>query len=237
MVGVEEVSGVRRQLSRLARGAALSAPLVVACGAAMVAERQFRFIPDFGPFEFGSGTRVATSSPPHETTSTTSGHSAVAANPVLSRASGAVGDSGAPVTTKAETDLPPFDGGPPPTTEPTVPTTVVAPPPTTPVPAVSHAPMAVVDEISAKRNTTIHIDVLANDFDLDGDLDPLSVTVTGGPSGPSAEPGSLSMKTRNGRDEIDYRLPFATGEFTFTYQVCDAAGVCSSADVRVIVTT
>ena len=78
--------------------------------------------------------------------------------------------------------------------------------------------------------------MLANDFDLDGDLDPLSVSVVAGPSGPGADPESLSVKTRNGRNEIDYRAPLTLGDFTFTYQVCDASGLCRSADVIVTVT-
>ena len=201
----------------------------------MVAERQFRFIPDFGPLEFGTGIRVAESNRPYETTSTTRAQPAIAAEPAA-QASGALGDT-APSTTTAVTVSVLPDGGPAPTPDQTVPTTVVAPPPSTRVLPFTHAPVAVGDEVSAKRGTTIHIDVLANDFDLDGDLDPLSVTVIGGPTGPVPEAGSLSVKTRSGRDEIDYRAPFVTGEFTFTYQVCDAAGVCSYADVRVIVTS
>lgn len=110
------------------------------------------------------------------------------------------------------------------------PTTSAAPPPSI------YAPVAVDDQTTARQGTTIHIDVLANDFDIDGDLDPLSVSVIAGPTGPAADPGSLSIKTRNGRNEIDYRAPSALGDFTFTYQVCDASGLCRSADVLVTVT-
>ena len=81
----------------------------------------------------------------------------------------------------------------------------------------------------------IHLDVLANDYDVDGNLDPLSVSVIDGPTGPAADPGSAFVRTRNGRDEIDYRAPLVTGEFNFTYQLCDTSVVCSTANVRVTV--
>jgi hypothetical protein len=100
----------------------------------------------------------------------------------------------------------------------------------------NHSPSAVDDLITAKQGTTIHIDVLANDFDIDGDLDPLSVSVQTGPTGPAADPGTLTVKTRNGRNEIDYRMPTTAGDFSFIYRVCDTAALCRSATVRVTVT-
>jgi hypothetical protein len=96
--------------------------------------------------------------------------------------------------------------------------------------------VAVDDHVSARRGTTIHLDVLANDHDIDGNLDPLSVSVIDGPTSGAADPGSAFVRTRNGRDEIDYRVPLVTGEFNFTYQVCDMSVLCSTAHVRVTVT-
>jgi len=93
----------------------------------------------------------------------------------------------------------------------------------------------VYDQASAKRGTTIHIDVLANDYDIDGDLDPLTVSIIEGPTGPADDPGSLSLKTRNGSNEIDFRAPLVIGDYTFTYQVCDASLSCGTAAVRVSV--
>jgi hypothetical protein len=95
--------------------------------------------------------------------------------------------------------------------------------------------VVLIDLATAKRGTTIHIDVLVNDYDIDGDLDPLSVSVIDGPTGPAADPGSLSVKMRNGRNEIDYRAPFVVGDFSFIYQVCDTSAECGSASVHVIV--
>jgi hypothetical protein len=94
------------------------------------------------------------------------------------------------------------------------------------------------DTATAKRGTTIHLDVLSNDFDSDGDLDVLSVSLvnaTADHTTPSENSGP-SVKTRNGRNEIDYRAPLVTGEFSFTYQVCDLAGTCRTADVHITVT-
>lgn len=78
--------------------------------------------------------------------------------------------------------------------------------------------------------------MVENDFDVDGDLDPFAVSVMTTPTGPAPEAGVLTVKRRSSRAEIDYRLPMAIGEFTFSYQICDTTGLCSTAQVRVTVT-
>ena len=115
--------------------------------------------------------------------------------------------------------------------------TTLGPTSTTLPEATNHAPAVVSDQVTGKRGTTIHIDVLENDFDIDGDLDPLSVSVIDGPTGPAADPGSLTVKIRNGSNEIDYRAPSATGDFSFVYRACDASGACGTAIVLVTVTS
>ena len=81
---------------------------------------------------------------------------------------------------------------------------------------------ATVDEDSGTTNLT----VLTND--VDADLDPTSVTVTG--------PASSGTATAVGDGTIDYTPdPDSNGVDTFDYQVCDLGGNCATARVTVTV--
>ncbi len=71
------------------------------------------------------------------------------------------------------------------------------------------------------------IDVLGNDTDLDGDLDPTSVSIVAGPSH-----GTVDVDLDTG--EITYSPDSSyTGTDSFTYKVCDIDGNCDTATVTV----
>ncbi len=91
---------------------------------------------------------------------------------------------------------------------------------------VDQAPTAVADAASTLEDTSTSIDVLANDSDVDGDLDPASLTVL------SATTGDATV--------ADGLIAFAPtpdwfGEATLRYRVCDLGGRCAEADVSVSV--
>ena len=86
------------------------------------------------------------------------------------------------------------------------------------------------DSDSTAEDTTVTIDVLGNDSDVDDGLDPATVTVTGGPAN-----GSTSV---NPDGSIDYTPdPDWSGSDTFTYEVCDFSGACDTATVDVTVSS
>jgi len=223
--------------SWLWRGLALSAPPVVGCGVAVLTAQVLQFTPSFGPLElrgFPGGVAAQGANGSAITLHVSPG--AIPTIPTMTSllsdappSSGVVTSLATDAVDEGPTDSIPTSGAPVPTTMGSTSTTV----PT----AINHAPAVVSDQLTGKRGTTMHIDVLANDFDIDGDLDPLSVSVIDGPTGPAADPGSLTVKIRNGRNEIDYRTPSATGDFTFVYRVCDASGVCGTANVVVTITS
>ena len=254
----------RRPRTTLLRGGALSAPLAVACVAAVITARFLEFTPVIGPLDpreraqvkaTAHGVTVTTSptaslAPPTSVRdaipSTTSLSSTTtvtvrAASTPVDAITSTTAPSGTPTTTTEQSPSttiisrgPTSTTGAPTTTTPT--STTGAPPTTTTIPVASNnAPLVVVDLATARRGTSISIDVLTNDFDIDGDLDPLSVSVIDGPTGLWPDAGSVSVQTRNGRHEIDYRAPLIIGVYTFTYQACDAARACRSAMVVVTV--
>lgn len=93
---------------------------------------------------------------------------------------------------------------------------------------VNDAPTVVDDAATAAEDTPVTIPVLANDFDVDGTLDPSTVVIIGAPSngGTAANP--------NG--SIDYLpAPNFNGVDTFVYLVCDNNGACSGGTVTVTV--
>jgi large repetitive protein len=95
---------------------------------------------------------------------------------------------------------------------------------------VASPPNAVDDTATTAEDTPVDIAVLANDTDVDGDLDPTSVTITSGPSN-----GSVVVDPLTGH--ITYTpSPDYNGSDSFTYQVCDDAGLCDSANVALTVT-
>ncbi len=94
--------------------------------------------------------------------------------------------------------------------------------------SVNDGPDAVDDGDTVDEDSSVTVDVLGNDTDVDDGLDPASVTVTSGPSN-----GSTSV---NPDGSIDYTPdPDFSGTDSFTYRVCDLAGLCDTATVDVTV--
>lgn len=119
----------------------------------------------------------------------------------------------------------------------TVPPTTAAPttrPPSTS--AANQPPRAADDAVTNPKNKTITIDVLANDTDPDGNLDPLSLTIVSGPAGSGTKLGTATVITANGRNQLSYKEPDAKGTFTIGYQVCDAQHACAIATVTATLT-
>jgi hypothetical protein len=223
--------------SWLGRGLALSAPPVVGCGVAVLTAQLLQFTPSFGPLElrgFPGGLTASGGSSSAITLHVSPG--AILTSPTMTSLVSDTPPSSAAVTSAPTSAVGEESTGSIPTSGISVSTTVGSTSTTLPA-AINRAPAVVSDQVTGKRGTTIHIDVLANDFDIDGDLDPLSVSVIDGPTGPGEDPGSLTVKIRNGRNEIDYRAPSATGDFTFVYRACDASGVCGTASVLVTITS
>ena len=84
------------------------------------------------------------------------------------------------------------------------------------------------DEMSVAENDSITIDVIANDNDVDGNLDPTTVTVESGPTD-----GVTSVEAGG---SITYTPDTGfSGDDTFTYQVCDTFDACDIATVTITV--
>ncbi len=91
---------------------------------------------------------------------------------------------------------------------------------------VNDPPTAADDSASTDEDTSVDIDVLANDSDVDGD----ALTASGFTQGTH---GSVSD---NGDGTVDYTPdPGWSGTDTFTYTVCDPSAACDSATVTVVV--
>jgi len=90
-------------------------------------------------------------------------------------------------------------------------------------------PVAIDDVAATPAGSAVDIDVLANDNDPEGQLDPATVNVTTGPAD-----GSVVVDPVTG--EVTYTPdPGFVGTDTFTYEVCDGAGQCDTATVTVLV--
>ncbi|MFB6287127.1 MAG: Ig-like domain-containing protein [Candidatus Bipolaricaulia bacterium] len=97
---------------------------------------------------------------------------------------------------------------------------------------VNDAPTASNDSATTDEDNDVTIDVLSNDSDIDGSLDPASVTVTGAPTDGST--------TVNGDGSITYSPDQNfNGSDAFSYEVCDdgtpTPAKCATADVDVTV--
>lgn len=94
---------------------------------------------------------------------------------------------------------------------------------------VVNAPVAVDDTATTIVDVAVTVDVLANDTDADGNIDPASVTITAVPANGTALP--------NAGGTITYTpvLGFI-GTDTFDYQVCDTTTQCDTATVTVTIT-
>jgi HD-GYP domain-containing protein (c-di-GMP phosphodiesterase class II) len=130
------------------------------------------------------------------------------------------GGGGSAPTTTAPPGVPttaPSPTVPPPTTPP--PTT---PPPTTTAP---RTPVANDDSSVAVLGVPVTINVLANDTDADGDLDPATLTIITAPVRGSATISS---------NKIVYQpAGFYLGQTTLVYRVCDTGGRCDTATVTI----
>ncbi|MFV9691260.1 MAG: Ig-like domain-containing protein [Desulfobacteria bacterium] len=95
---------------------------------------------------------------------------------------------------------------------------------------VNDPPVALDDSASTEEDTPVEIDAVANDSDVDGNLDPSTAEVVSGPSN-----GTV---TNNGDGTFIY-TPDENffGTDSFEYQVCDTDGLCDTATVTVAVAT
>ncbi|MCO6175378.1 Ig-like domain-containing protein, partial [Flavobacterium sp. NRK F10] len=86
--------------------------------------------------------------------------------------------------------------------------------------SVNVLPVATDDNAVTNEDTPIIIDVIANDTDIDGTIDPTTVVVTVSPSN-----GTVTVDPVTG--EVTYTPnPDYFGTDTFEYQVCDNEGLC-----------
>jgi hypothetical protein len=91
--------------------------------------------------------------------------------------------------------------------------------PTTPV---GHPPIANDDTLTGLVSTTYTVDVLANDSDPDGNLDPSTLSIMG------TSTSSLKATVVQGKIQVDLAALLPTG-FWVVYQVCDTTGLCAKA--------
>ena len=97
------------------------------------------------------------------------------------------------------------------------------------VAVVNLPPVANDDAAMTPLNTAVAVDVVANDTDADGNLDPTTVTITSAPiSGGTAVDAITGAITYTPATNID-------GAVTFDYQVCDTGGLCDIATVTITV--
>ncbi len=95
---------------------------------------------------------------------------------------------------------------------------------------VNDAPVAVDDDASTLKNTPVGIPVLANDYDVDNDLVPSSVTITTNPQN-----GTVAVNTSTGVVTYSPQNGFA-GNDQFKYTIRDPDGLVSNiATVRIAV--
>lgn len=163
------------------------------------------------------GAVASTSTVPGATPSTVAGRPTTtrgAAGATIVPSTPAPGDgSGAPATTTPE----PAPDGPASTTTST---------PSTTSTAAAHAPVTANDSRVVLLSTTTVVDVLANDVDADGDLDPATLTIVTGPSVGSAY-------VQGGA--IVYKAGLAIGGTTIGYRVCDRGGRCATGSLGLTV--
>jgi hypothetical protein len=89
-------------------------------------------------------------------------------------------------------------------------------------------PVAYDDTDLTAYMTAVAVDVLANDIDPDGNINPASVTITSYPPGGTIQSinpltGAITYLPNAGQVGIDL----------FAYQVCDTTALCDTAEVRV----
>ena len=94
--------------------------------------------------------------------------------------------------------------------------------------AVDDPPVVAADAATTEEDIGVAIAVLANDSDADGDLDPSTLAIVDGP-----DFGTVAIVDTNA---FFTPGPDLSGVDTFSYEVCDAAGLCGVALVTVDVT-
>lgn len=105
------------------------------------------------------------------------------------------------------------------------PTTTGAPTTTTP-PLALRAPQPADDRVRVTAGSTVVIDVLANDTDADGDLDPSTLTITDvAVRGEAVVENGVIVFTAAVRGRLDGQV---------VYEVCDRTGLCATASVSVV---
>lgn len=80
-------------------------------------------------------------------------------------------------------------------------------------------------------NVAVTIDVLANDSDADGDINPSSLRI----SRPATEGVAAVVDEPGGRFVRYTPAPDASGEDSFRYEICDVTFLCDQASVVVTV--
>ncbi|HRY60002.1 MAG TPA: Ig-like domain-containing protein [Patescibacteria group bacterium] len=90
-------------------------------------------------------------------------------------------------------------------------------------------PLAVDDSASTNFNNSVIIDVLSNDSDPDGTLNPSTVIVTTSPNN-----GTVSIDPVTGKITYTPNTGYY-GSDSFQYQVCDNDGLCNTATVAVTI--
>jgi HD-GYP domain-containing protein (c-di-GMP phosphodiesterase class II) len=120
------------------------------------------------------------------------------------------------------------------TTTTTTTTTTTVPKPTTTTTAPKHPPVAVDDTTSVLLGTWLNINVLGNDTDLDGNLNPGSLKVVARSDALTRTNGTNRAVIRVVNGVFSFRLQVLVGgPKWFDYRVCDTSGLCDTARVTV----
>ena len=102
----------------------------------------------------------------------------------------------------------------------------------TPAPAVAQAtPVTSADWHHVEVSAVAGIDVLANDYDPNDDLDPSTLRITREPASGAAR----VVLFVDGGAAVEYTAAGTGGVDSFAYEVCDGLGACTSAEVTVMV--
>ncbi len=96
--------------------------------------------------------------------------------------------------------------------------------------AVNDPPFVQADNPTVVEDTPTGIDVLANDNDVEGALDPCNVTITNQPTNGTLSIGTAPSCVLTYTPDADF-----AGIDSFIYQVCDSGGVCGTAAVNVTI--
>ncbi len=96
----------------------------------------------------------------------------------------------------------------------------------------NHPPVAVDDSDSTTVDTTVTIDVVANDTDPNGNLDPASANTS---CGTCADPAHGSLLNRGNGSFSYIPYPGFTGPDSFVYEICDTEPLCDTATADITV--